>query len=174
MSRKRHPNAEAQYNRALARKDLKWGSKRKYRRAKEMRSAPTSAEEIMWEWLRGNLTGVRFRRQAVVAGYIADFYCGLVRVAVEVDGNMHDPIKDRERDEHLREVGVLTIRIPAGRVYQKPDAVFEDVRSQIFKILARDEWRRKRYLEYYKTRWYWRKKNKNLAVWELYDKLATL
>lgn len=77
----------------------------------------------MWEWLRGNLTGVYFRRQAVVAGKIVDFYSGLVRIAVEVDGNMHDPIKDRERDEYLRGVGVLTIRIPARRVYQEMGAV---------------------------------------------------
>jgi very-short-patch-repair endonuclease len=139
-----------------------------------MRSAPTSAEEIMWEWLRGNLTGLHFRRQAVVSGYIVDFYCGMVRIGVEVDGNMHDPIKDRERDEQLKEVGVRIIRIPARRVYREIDTVFDHIRRQIFRILTHDEWRRKRYLNYYKTRWYLRKKNKNLAVWELYDKLADL
>jgi hypothetical protein len=26
----------------------------------------------------------------------------------------------------------------------------------------------------YRARWYWRKQNKNLAVWELYDKLVAL
>ena len=133
-----------------------------YSRAKELRSAPTLAQEIMWEWLRGNLTGVHFRRRAVVAGYIVDFYSGLVRIAVEIDGSMHDPVKARARDQHLKTAGVQTIRIPVRSVYQK------------FEILARDEWRRKRYLEHYKTRRYWRKNNKNLAVWELYDKLAAL
>jgi very-short-patch-repair endonuclease len=174
MSRKRHPNADRQYHRALARKNQRSGSKWMYGRAKELRSAPTLAREIMWEWLRGNLTGVHFRRQAVVTGYIVDFYSGLVRIAVEIDGSMHDHVKDRERDQHLKTVGVQTIRIPVRSVYQKPDAVFDKVRNQIFEILARDEWRRKRYLEHYKTRRYWRKNNKNLAVWELYNKLAAL
>jgi very-short-patch-repair endonuclease len=174
VSRKRHTNARDQYKRAVALKNQKWGSEQTHEWARAMKNAPTSAEEIMREWLRGNLTGVHFRRQAVVADYIVDFYCGLVRIAVEVDGNTHDPIKDRERDEHLGEVGVLTIRIPARKVYREIGVVFEDIRSQIFEILARDEWRRKRYLEHYKARWYWRKKNKNLAVWELYDKLAAL
>ena len=114
-----------------------------YSRAKELRSAPTLAQEIMWEWLRGNLTGVHFRRRAVVAGYIVDFYSGLVRIAVEIDGSMHDPVKARERDQHLKTAGVQTIRIPVRSVYQKPDALFDKVRNQIFEILARDEWRRK-------------------------------
>ncbi len=174
VSRKRHPNAHAQYMRAVARKNQKWGSQDRYRFANEMRSAPTSAEQIMWEWLRGNLTGIHFRRQAVVEDYIVDFYCGTVRIAVEVDGKMHDPDRDSDRDEELRKVGVHTIRIPARRVYREMDAVFDDIRSQIFEVLAREEWRRKRFLEFYKGRQYWRKRNKNLAVWELYDKLVAL
>src|SRR5215207_6699135 len=174
MSRKRHPKAQGHYQRALARKDQTWGSQERYKFDKQMRSAPTSAEEIMWEWLRGNLTGLHFRRQAVVADYIVDFYCGLVRIAVEVDGKMHDPVKDRERDRDLRKVGVKTIRIPARRVFREMDKVFDEIGSQIFVILAQDEWKRRRFLEHYKARWYWRRQNKNLAVWELYDKLATL
>ena len=54
----------------------------------------------MWEWLRGNQTGVHFRGQAVDSGRILDFYSGLVRVAVEVDGRTHAPDRDRERDDH--------------------------------------------------------------------------
>lgn len=174
MSRSQHPKVRANYLRALARKNQKWGSPERYEFAKKMRSAPTSAEQIMWEWLRGNLTGLHFRRQAVVADYIVDFYCGLVRIAVEVDGKMHDPDKDRERDKDMRKVGVKTIRIPAHRVYREMGGVFDDIRSQIFEILARDEWRRRRFLEHYRARWYWREQNKNLAVWELYDKLEAL
>ena len=119
-----------------------------------MRNASTSAERIAWEWLRGNLTGLHFRRQAVVAGYIVDFYCGLVRIAIEVDGKMHDPDKDRERDRDLKSVGVETIRIPARRVYGEMDEVFDDIRRQIIEILARDEWRRNRFLEHYGERLY--------------------
>jgi very-short-patch-repair endonuclease len=174
MGRERHPNAEAQRERALARKNRAWGNRWKYARAKQMRGAPTSAEEVMWGWLRGNLTGVHFRRQAVVAGYVADFYCGLVLIAMEVDGKAHDPTKDRERDEHLEKVGVATIRVPARKVYRDPGAVFDDVRRRVIAILERDGWRRERFLEHYGSRRYWRKKNKNLAVWELYDKLAAL
>ncbi len=110
----------------------------------------------------------------MVADFIVDFYCGLVRIAVEVDGKMHDPTKDRERDRDLRKVGVKTMRIPARRVYSEIDEVFDDIRSQILEILARDEWRRKRFLEHYRDRLYWRKQNKNLAVWGLYDKLEAL
>ncbi len=65
----------------------------------------------------------------MVADYIVDFYCGLVRIAVEVDGKMHDPMKDRERDQDLGKVGVKTIRVPARRVYGEMDKVFDDIRQ---------------------------------------------
>jgi very-short-patch-repair endonuclease len=175
VDRKRHPKAAEQYRRALARKNLEWGDGWTYERAGEMRSAPTSAEAIVWEWLRGNQTGLHFRRQAVVANHILDFYSGLVRIAVEVDGKTHDPDQDRERDELLRkEARVATIRVPAREVYRDIGAVFDDVRGRILGILARDGWRRKKYLEYYGERLYWRRQNKNLAVWELYDNLTNL
>ena len=174
MSRRRNPRARASYLRAIARKEQRWGSQERYGFAKEMRGAPTSAERIAWERLRGNLTGLHFRRQAVVADYIVDFYCRLVRIAVEVDGKLHDPEKDRERDRDLRRAGVETIRIPTRRVYRELGEVFDDIRGQILQILARDEWRRNRFLDHYGERRFWRKQNKNLAVWELYDKLGAL
>ncbi|MBE7536074.1 MAG: DUF559 domain-containing protein [Anaerolineales bacterium] len=34
----------------------------------------------MWEEIRANKLGVRFRRQQVIAGFIVDFYCHPVKI----------------------------------------------------------------------------------------------
>ena len=170
-----------QYERAMARKAVasknrKWGSSGTYAVAGRMRENPTPAEAVLWEWLRGNLTGIHFRRKAVISDRIVDFYCGLVRIAVEVDEEFHHPGEYHERDEDLKRFGVETIRVPARLVREDTGGAFEGVRGRILAILTRDEslWRREKYLEYYGDRLYWRETNKNLAVLDLYGKLSVL
>src|SRR5271163_1945670 len=60
----------------------------KVRRARMFRQAPTSAEALLWEGLRRRfVAGLRFRRQHIIAGYVVDFYCPSLRLAIEVDGS---------------------------------------------------------------------------------------
>ncbi|HCG30677.1 MAG TPA: restriction endonuclease, partial [Chloroflexi bacterium] len=59
-------------------------------RARELRQSMTPAEEWLWEALRGGrLDGLKFRRQQVIGGYIADFYCDAAGLVIEVDGPVH-------------------------------------------------------------------------------------
>jgi very-short-patch-repair endonuclease len=79
-----------------------------------MRAMPTAAEAVLWSALRGRrLGGWKFRRQHVIAGYIVDFYCAELWLAVEVDGPVHQgrDIDDRERDEHLASLGADVVRL---------------------------------------------------------------
>ena len=59
------------------------------RRARELRKNQTPEEKILWQELRGGRPGVHFRRQQIIAGYIADFYCHSAAVLVELDGSGH-------------------------------------------------------------------------------------
>ena len=44
--------------------------------ARRMRSAPTEAENMLWQSLRLKLTGgLKFRRQHAIDRFIVDFYC---------------------------------------------------------------------------------------------------
>jgi len=55
--------------------------------AKINRSEPTAAEAAAWDLLRNRrCLGLKFRRQHVIRGFIVDFYCPELRIAVEVDG----------------------------------------------------------------------------------------
>ncbi len=95
-----------------------------------MRWKPTAAESLLWLSLRRRgLAGLRFRRQHVVAGYIVDFYCPAMRLAVEVDGGVHhDSLqRDAERDAQLAEVGVRVLRFRNERVFDDLTAVLREI-----------------------------------------------
>ena len=80
----------------------------------------------MWQYLRcGRKRGwpLRFKRQSIICGYIADFYCPAAHVAIEVDGGYHDPLKDAIRDRHLRRTGFLTVRFTNAEVFANPSTV---------------------------------------------------
>ncbi len=83
---------------------------------KSLRKNSTEAEGIWWEKLRGKqFMGLKFRRQHGIGEYIADFYCPKLKLAIEVDGEIHESIEakeyDRIRDEYFRSLGIKTIRV---------------------------------------------------------------
>ncbi len=85
-------------------------------RRRELRANSTRAEDVLWELLRDRkLENIKFRRQYGVGGYILDFYAPQYKLAIELDGSVHDTLDakeyDRIRDEYLREVGIEILRI---------------------------------------------------------------
>jgi very-short-patch-repair endonuclease len=66
-------------------------------RARKMRKEPTLAERLLWSRLRNQRNGIVFRRQQPLGPYIADFYCSMAKLVVELDGWSHDDT--REHDE---------------------------------------------------------------------------
>jgi very-short-patch-repair endonuclease len=85
----------------------------KVRFARAMRHDMTPAERVLWNRLRRSaLEGLHFHRQQIVAGFIVDFYCAAARIAIELDGRVHDSQleSDRERDQVLDELGIRTLR----------------------------------------------------------------
>jgi very-short-patch-repair endonuclease len=94
-------------------------SQGKRRFAKRLRRNQTSLEDLVWRELRDRRLGIwKFRRQAPIEGYIADFACMAARLIVEVDGPVHmEPeqrLKDAERDAALRRLGFRVLRFKAS------------------------------------------------------------
>jgi very-short-patch-repair endonuclease len=52
----------------------------------------------------------RFRRQVPVDEYILDFYSPRYKLCVEIDGPLHEVVRDAIRDRRLAERGVRTLR----------------------------------------------------------------
>jgi len=83
-------------------------------RAKALRREGTRAERMLWRCLRGNqLAGLHFRRQQVVDGLILDLYCHSARLAVEVDGEVHEAQVeyDGERERAIARRGIRVLRV---------------------------------------------------------------
>src|SRR5688572_18594340 len=84
-----------------------------HERAKKLRRAMTPAEKILWKEVRTNkLNGLHFRRQQIIHGYFADFYCHQHELIVEVDGGIHEMQKeyDADREAFLISLGFRIIR----------------------------------------------------------------
>ncbi len=100
----------------------------KIERAKELRRSMTDEEEVLWQCLRKNhLDGFHFRRQQVIHGFIADFYCHAVGLVIEVDGEIHrlQDEYDSERDQALKGIGLRVLRVTN-----------EDIRRNLSSVLA--------------------------------------
>ena len=102
-------------------------------RAEEMRKNPTEAEKVLWEALRGNGLGVKFRQQHIIEDYIVDFYCNEYKVTVEVDGGYHneaDQMKsDEERTARLNELGYTELRFTNEEILCDLDRVLKTIKT---------------------------------------------
>ena len=101
--------------------------------AREMRKDPTPAERKLWEALRGNRLGVRFRRQHPVGRFILDFWCAEAKLAVEVDGEIHDEqqANDAERSAVLELYRYDVIRFRNDEVINDLPAVIQRIRTAL-------------------------------------------
>ena len=105
-------------------------NKTKYlkQRARELRKNGTIGEAILWkEILKARkFYGLQWNRQFVIEGFIVDFICRKLKLIIELDGQYHDAIleKDKLRDKRLNELGYQVIRINEKDVLQDINAVY--------------------------------------------------
>lgn len=95
-----------------------------------MRRKPTPQEARLWQELRvSKLDGVRFSRQVVVGGLIADFACRGRMLMIEIDGDTHDPARDRDRDYMLGRQGWRVLRFTNSEIGSNLAGVLETIRD---------------------------------------------
>lgn len=108
----------------------------KLRLAKDFRKKMTLAERAFWNMVRQNqIEGLHFRRQQVIHGFIADFCCNQVGLAIEIDGGIHEQQKDYDelREHIITACGVKVIRFTNEEVLQKSDLVMKRLKDEIKK-----------------------------------------
>jgi len=101
-----------------------------YERAKKLRREMTPAEKILWKELRTNkLNGLHFRRQQIVHGYFADFYCHQHELIVELDGAIHELQKeyDADREEYLVALGFRIVRFTNEEISRNLEGVLQKI-----------------------------------------------
>ena|SRR5690606_6009422 len=114
--------------------------------AKQMRRQSTKAEQHFWVKARNRqIMGYKFRRQHVIECkidysftkyYIADFYCASKRVIIELDGGIHEQLKDEDfiRTETLSNWGYKILRFTNSQVLNH----WDEVESQIINYLSQN------------------------------------
>lgn len=97
--------------------------------AKEMRKTQTQAERLFWDRIKKNSLSVRVRRQAIVSGYIADFYIPMASLVIEIDGKSHvgREAYDDRRDRWMRGCGHHVLRIDNSEIFLDLDGVVAEV-----------------------------------------------
>lgn len=104
--------------------------------AYNLRQNMTKAEKLLWEELRKNKLGVRFKPQHPMIFYIADFYCFSLKLIIEVDGPIHDfnKMKDELRTNDLEQAGNTVIRFTNDEVINEMPHVLNRIKLKIEEI----------------------------------------
>jgi very-short-patch-repair endonuclease len=110
--------------------------------ARSLRRNATSAERRLWQGLRREqVAGFRFRRQVILAGFIADFACFEARVVIEVDGATHgtdeEVARDIARSATLAAQGYDVLRFTNDDVFHNLDGVLETIYTRLIALRPR-------------------------------------
>jgi len=103
--------------------------------AQALRKTETPTEKILWQALRQKkLSGIKFRRQQPIRQYVADFFCSVCKLVVEIDGDVHylegAPERDERRSAFLESEGLMILRYTNRDIHKRLD----DVLDEIFRV----------------------------------------
>ena len=86
-------------------------------------------------YLRKKQMGYRFLRQYSVDKYVIDFYSPQLKLAVEIDGDVHKIPEQKEydiaRQKYLEKFGIKFIRITNEEFLINPNKAFSKIEEQI-------------------------------------------
>lgn len=105
----------------------------KIEKANLMREKPEPAEKKMLEILNSSVSPHfpehPFYFQNLQCGYILDFYCPTLKLAIEVDGSSHDNKRgyDWERQTHLEQRGIQVLRASNNEVFSNPQGLADSL-----------------------------------------------
>jgi len=101
-------------------------------RARALRQSLTDAERKLWYALRDRrMQTVKFRRQAPIGPYIADFLCVQHKLVVEADGSQHgESLQDEARDIWFMRNGYRVLRFWNHEILTAPDSVLATIAAE--------------------------------------------
>ncbi len=110
--------------------------------ARDNRKNPTEAEEVLWQTVRNQALGVKFRRQHAILDFIVDFVSIPLKLVIEIDGEYHlDPYfkeYDQLRTEFLNANGFEVIRFTNEEVLQDLNKVKGTIIQKLKKSAGQD------------------------------------
>ena len=101
-------------------------------RAREFRKANILSETLVWNRLKKKqINGLQFYRQFPIGNYIVDFYCKELKLAVEIDGAIHQVKKKEDlfRQKELESLGIFFLRFQASEVEKDIESVLTHIKN---------------------------------------------
>ncbi len=96
----------------------------------------TKSETVLWQALRNEFRGIKFRRQHPIGDYIADFLCLTEKLVIEVDGAYHSEPQQQQEDlwrtEFLQDKGYKVIRFTNEEVNTNVKGVIRRIKEELF------------------------------------------
>jgi radical SAM superfamily enzyme YgiQ (UPF0313 family) len=105
--------------------------------ARELRTNQTDAEDFLWEIVRAKrFLDLKFRRQHPCGGYLLDFYCDSLKLAIELDGSQHaeNVSYDEKRTAELRKLGIEILRFWNNDVLANTESVLEAIFQKVIEL----------------------------------------
>lgn len=105
--------------------------------AKYFRKHPTKSEHLLWQKIRNKkFLNLKFKRQYIILGYIIDFYCPPYKLAIEIDGRIHENTmqNDKKRQKIIEEKELIFIRFKSKDVENNIDDVLNKIKKFIKNI----------------------------------------
>jgi very-short-patch-repair endonuclease len=111
-------------------------------KAHELRNNMTYAEKIMWDELKNRrIFKVRFRRQHQIDIFIVDFYCHEIKLAIEIDGEVHlknEVIEyDEGRTHDIEKFGIKILRFTNDQVFNHRSGIIKEILITINQLISR-------------------------------------
>jgi very-short-patch-repair endonuclease len=100
-----------------------------------LRNKLTPEEAILWNRLKNNYLGHKFRRQHSIGNFIADFYCATKKLVIELDGSQHldNTEYDQERTNYFESLGIKVIRFWNGDINKNLNGVLMKIEEELNK-----------------------------------------
>lgn len=102
---------------------------------RHLKDNPTPAEDFLWQHIRNQKIGAKFRRQHIIGTAIADFVCLSKKLIIEVDGKIHEQQIDEDatRTKYLNEKGYTVIRFSNEEVLNSVSEVLDKIKASLEK-----------------------------------------
>ncbi len=100
--------------------------------SRNLRQEGTPEERKIWKALRNrSFLNLKFRRQHVIEGFVVDFYCYELNIAIEIDGKIHERQNeyDELRQSLIEEKGIKFIRVTNEEINRDINILLERIKE---------------------------------------------
>jgi very-short-patch-repair endonuclease len=108
-------------------------------KASELRRNMSDAEKLLWKALSDRkVFDIRFRRQHPIDIFIVDFSCHRCKLAIEVDGEIHqkEEVKnyDTGRTSDIEKLGITLLRFTNNEIVENIENVMKTITNEINRV----------------------------------------